>query len=56
MEVIRRMEGGQARPNMCRSLNIPPSIVITIIKNADIIKHSTQQCTSVNVKYVSYSR
>jgi len=56
MEVIRRMEDGQTRPNVCRCLSLPPSTVTTIMTNSVKIKHSVQQSTGVSVKHVSYSR
>lgn len=50
MRVIRRMVSGQTRPNVDRFLNLSlPSTVTTIIKNADKIKHSTQQSTVEDV-------
>lgn len=48
MEVTQKIEDGQTRPNVCRSLNLPPSTVTTFIQSADRIKRPMQQSTAVN--------
>jgi DNA-binding NarL/FixJ family response regulator len=42
LEVIKRMEGGQSRPTVCRALNMAPSTVTTIMKNGDKIKKAME--------------
>lgn len=41
---------------MYRFLYLTPSTVLTIMKNANKIRHSAQQSTAVNGKHVSYSK
>jgi hypothetical protein len=38
MEVIRRMDGRQSGPTVCRDLNVAHSTVTTILKNVNKIK------------------
>ncbi|XP_053572819.1 tigger transposable element-derived protein 1-like [Bombina bombina] len=56
MEVIRRMEGGETRANVCRNMKLPPSTVTTIIKNADKIKESVKHSTPVSAAQTRYTR
>ena len=48
MELSRRMEDGQTHPNACRSMNLWPSAVSTIMKNEDKIEQSMQHATTVS--------
>jgi len=41
-EVLHMMEDGQTHPNVCRSINLPPLTVGTLMKNADKIIESMQ--------------
>ncbi|XP_018430489.1 PREDICTED: tigger transposable element-derived protein 1-like [Nanorana parkeri] len=56
MEVVRRMEDGETRSNVCRIMKLPPSTVSTIIRNADKIKASIQHATPVSAAQTRYSR
>jgi DNA-binding NarL/FixJ family response regulator len=38
MGVIRRMEKGETRSDVCRAFNLAPSTVTTIMKNAETTK------------------
>jgi hypothetical protein len=54
MEVIRRMEGVQSRTTVCRGLNMAPSTVTTIMKNADNItkiKETARGRTDTTLRY-----
>jgi hypothetical protein len=42
LEVIRRMDGGQSHPTVCRDLNMAHSNVTTIMKNVNKIKKTTK--------------
>jgi hypothetical protein len=56
MEVIRSKEDGQTRPDVCRSMNLPPLTVSTIKKNVFEIKQTVQHAGTVHATQVSYSR
>jgi hypothetical protein len=50
-KVIRRMEGWQSRPAVCRDLNVIPSTVTAIVKNADKIEKRARKKTAATHKY-----
>jgi len=53
MLVIRKMEAGEKRANVCSSLDLTPATVSTIMANAEKIKKSAQKTTklcALNVK------
>ncbi|KAK9696750.1 Integrase zinc binding domain [Popillia japonica] len=50
------MEAGETRANVCKSLNIAPATVSTIITNTDKIKESMQKVINFKGTRVSYSR
>jgi len=54
LELICRREDGQTGPNVCRSMKLSPSTVIT--ENADKVKQSKEHATTVSATQVSYSR
>ena len=56
VEVICRMGDDQTCPDECRNVELPPSTVSTIMKNADKVKQSMQHATTVCAMQVSYSR
>jgi hypothetical protein len=54
MEVIRRIQGEQSRPIVCRDLNITLSTVTTITKNANTIKETIETAkkkTATTLRY-----
>ena len=56
MLVIRKMEAGKKRRNVCSSLNFAPATVSTIMVNTEKIKQSAQKTTKPCVSNVSYTR
>jgi len=56
MLVIRRMEAGEKRANVCSSLGLAPATVSTIMANAEKIKQSAQKTTKLRASNVSYTR
>lgn len=56
MLVITRMESGEKRASVCRSLTLAPTTVSTIMRNAEKIKKSAQQTSKFSSKYVAYTR
>jgi hypothetical protein len=54
-EVIRRTEGGQTYLNVCRDLNMAPSIGRTIMKNADKIKKTMETARRKTTTTLRYS-
>ena len=43
MVVVRKMEAGEKRANICRSLGLAPATVSTIMATAEKIKQSAQK-------------
>jgi DNA-binding NarL/FixJ family response regulator len=56
MEVIRRKEDGQTRPDVCRSMKLLPSTVSTVIKNAYGMKQAVRHAATVHATQVNYFR
>ena len=56
MLVIRKMEAGEKRGNVCSSLGLAPATVSTIMANAEKIKQSAQKTTKLSASNVSYTR
>ena len=56
VEVMYRMEDGQTQYDVCRSMELSPLVVSTIMKNTDKIQQSLQHATTVSAMQVSYSR
>jgi len=56
MLVIRKMEAGRKRGNVCSSLGLAPATVSTIMGNAEKIKWSAQKTTKLHASNVSYTR
>jgi hypothetical protein len=55
MLVIRKMEAGEKRANICSSLGLALTPVSTIMANAEKIKHSAQKTTKMRASNVSYT-
>jgi len=55
MLVIRKMEAGKKRTNVCSSLGLAPATVSTIMVNAEKIKQSAQKTTKLCASNVSYA-
>jgi hypothetical protein len=47
MLVIRKMEAGEKRPNLCSSLDMALATVLTIMANAKKIKQSSKKTTKL---------
>ena len=56
MLVIRKMEGGEKRANVCSSLSLAPATVSTIMANAERIKQAAQKTTKLHASNISYTR
>lgn len=48
MDVIRRMEDGQTRSNVCRSMKLPPSNASAIMESAYKIKQYMHHARTVS--------
>jgi len=56
MLVIRKMEAGEKRGNVCSSLGLAAATVSTIMGNAEKIKQLAQKTTKFRASDVSYTR
>ena len=56
MSVIRKMESGEKRSNICSSFGWALATVSTIMGNTEKIKHSAQKTTKSRASNVSYTR
>ena len=56
MVVVRKMEAGEKRANISRSLGLAPATVSTIMATAEKIKQSAQKTTKFRISNVNYSR
>ena len=56
MLVIRKMEAGEKRPNVCSSFGLALATVSTIMVNAEEIKQSVQKTKKLRPSNVSYTR
>ena len=54
--VIRKLEAGEKRANVCSSLGLAPATVSTVMANAEKIKQSAQKTTKLRASNVSYTR
>jgi hypothetical protein len=55
MDISTRMEGGQSCPTVCRDVNVAPTIVTTIMKNADKIKETMETARRKTAATLRYS-
>ena len=56
MLVIRKMEAGEKRANVCCSLGLALATVSTVMANAEKIKQSAQKTTKLRTSNVCYTR
>lgn len=56
VEVIRRMESGERRSDVCKALSLAPSTVSTIMNNVDKIKRTHTGMSSASSSRTIYSR
>jgi hypothetical protein len=56
MLVIRKMETGEKRASICRSLGLAPVIVSTVMTNGEKINQSAQKTTELRASNVSYTK
>ena len=54
--VIRKLEAGEKRANVCSSLGLAPATVSTVMANAEKIKQSAQKTTKLRASNISYTR
>ena len=54
--VIRKMEAGEKRANICSSFGLAPDTVSTIMTNVEKIKQYAQKTTKLRASNVSYTR
>ncbi len=54
--MIRKLEAGEKRANVCSSLGLAPATVSTVMVNAEKIKHSAQKTTKLRTSNISYTR
>ena len=45
MDIIRRMEDGWTRPNVCTCMKLPHSTVSVVLKNANKLEQSMRHAT-----------
>jgi hypothetical protein len=56
MSMIRKMENGEKRANVCSSLGLAPVTVLTNMANTEKIGQSAQKTTKLHTSNVSYTR
>ena len=56
MLVIRKMEAGEKRANICSSLGLALATVSTNMVNAEKMKQSAQETTKLRASNVRYTR
>ena len=54
--MIRKLESGEKRANVCSSLGLAPATVSTVMANAEKIKQSAQKTTKLRTSNISYTR
>ena len=54
--MIRKLEAGEKRANVCSSLGLAPATVSTVMANAEKIKQSAQKTTKLRASNISYTR